>query len=307
MTSRFKDHILGPDIHANLPATTAAPEGALYECTTHGRIYRNTAGSWITWAQIVPPGGSTAQVLGKNSATDGDVSWISGGGGSSIKDERWQSPSGATSVDEFNDASLDAAWVRVDGANAPAANVTWAEGGDTLSAKQTAVDTGNAFHALLRPLSGMGGALAIGDGISTSLRIFGKRGESFCISGLVLADGDTYGSGTQVLTESYYDASSAANYNNSTGGYTNFTASGAGTGGGVFQMTIGGPTFQRLVYLGSNQWRGDRSPDGVQWINGTVLTLAFTPTYAGLYTRKPGTGNPHITTFEFLRRVSGVT
>lgn len=84
MTSRFKDHILGPDTHANLPTATAVPAGAMYECTTHGRIYRNSGTAWSTYAQIVPNGGTTGQALIKNSSTDGDVSWGTAGGGSSI-------------------------------------------------------------------------------------------------------------------------------------------------------------------------------------------------------------------------------
>lgn len=223
-----------------------------------------------------------------------------GSGGGTVKDRRWTVPSGATSIDEFNDDSLDAAWVRVDGANAPAANVTWAEGGDTLSAKQTLVDTGNALHGLMRPI---GTSMAVGDAFITALRIFGKSGVAYSISGLVLADGVTYGSGTQLATECYYD-STGPNYNWATNLYTGYTSSSSGT---TTDQHIGGPTFVRLVRLGTTSWRGDRSPDGVQWFLGPTFTATITPTYVGLFTRKPGSGVQHITTFEFLRRVSGVS
>lgn len=49
MTARFVDHILGPDTHANRPLATVAPYGALYECTTHNKVYKNNAGTWIDY------------------------------------------------------------------------------------------------------------------------------------------------------------------------------------------------------------------------------------------------------------------
>lgn len=53
MTDRFfYDHILGPDTHANLPSAATTPWGALYECTTHNKIYKNNAGTWIDWATL---------------------------------------------------------------------------------------------------------------------------------------------------------------------------------------------------------------------------------------------------------------
>lgn len=56
----FADHILGPDTHANRPAATVAPYGALYECTTHNKIYKNAAGTWVDW---FTPAGDKAEVL----------------------------------------------------------------------------------------------------------------------------------------------------------------------------------------------------------------------------------------------------
>lgn len=81
MAARFKDHILGPDTHANLPSATATPTGALYECTTHNKIYKNSGTAWGDWATLggggtgLPTGGTSGQVLTKNSGTDYDASW----------------------------------------------------------------------------------------------------------------------------------------------------------------------------------------------------------------------------------------
>ena len=52
MTSRFADHILGPDTHTNRPAASGVPYGALYKCSTHNLIYQNVAGTWATWASF---------------------------------------------------------------------------------------------------------------------------------------------------------------------------------------------------------------------------------------------------------------
>lgn len=81
MVSRFKDHILGPDTHANRPAASGVPEASIYECTTHGLIYKNVAGTWITYGVLIPPGGTTGQAIVKNSSTDYDIGWGAGGGG----------------------------------------------------------------------------------------------------------------------------------------------------------------------------------------------------------------------------------
>lgn len=45
----YAAHILGPDTHANRPAETDVPDAALYVCSTHGKIYRNNAGTWGDW------------------------------------------------------------------------------------------------------------------------------------------------------------------------------------------------------------------------------------------------------------------
>lgn len=70
----FYDAIGGKDTHANRPATFK--KGGLYSCSTHNLIYRWDGAAWQNWGVLLPGGGSTGQVLAKNSGTDGDVSWI---------------------------------------------------------------------------------------------------------------------------------------------------------------------------------------------------------------------------------------
>lgn len=262
----------------------------------------------------IPPGGAADQVLTKLSATDYDVVWDTptggGGGGGTGNDGRWTVGTGETTIDEFNDNTLDAAWARVDGTNAPAGNVTWAEGADSISALQTAADTGNGIHALLRPLSGVGGSIATGDAFITCMTLLAPPATNYSIAGLCLANGNTYGSGKQVLAEAFFDSGTPVGISNDIGSFTNFTTS---TGGSEYAVQekapFGTSQFMRLVYLGSNQWRYDRSLNGATWILGTTVTIAsLTPTHVGLFTRRPSSGtHKHIACFEFIRRVAGIT
>lgn len=71
---------LGPDTHANRPATPLG--GTLYVCTTHNKVEKYVSGAWGDWAVLVPAGGASGQVLTKNSSTDGDASWATPSGGS---------------------------------------------------------------------------------------------------------------------------------------------------------------------------------------------------------------------------------
>lgn len=52
MTTRFADHVLGPDTHANRPAATAVPTGTLYSCTDHVKIYKSDGATWADYADI---------------------------------------------------------------------------------------------------------------------------------------------------------------------------------------------------------------------------------------------------------------
>lgn len=52
MTTRFIDHLLTGD-HASLPAANAVPQGTLYSCTDHEKIYQSDgSATWSDWATI---------------------------------------------------------------------------------------------------------------------------------------------------------------------------------------------------------------------------------------------------------------
>lgn len=92
----------GPDTHTNRPAATAVGVGTLYECTTHNLIYRSNGSTWVTYAAVIPPGGTSNQVLTKNSGTDYDLSWQTPGGGSGTLTVQDENSNVATSVTQID-------------------------------------------------------------------------------------------------------------------------------------------------------------------------------------------------------------
>lgn len=228
-----------------------------------------------------------------------------GGGGGVGNDRRWNIGSGETTIDEFDDSSLDLAWTRVDSASvAPAANVDWTEDADVLSAYHKAADTVNASHGLVQAI---GTAPAVGDAWITALTILAPWSTNYGIAGLVVSDGTTHGAGKQVMAEVLADSGAPLS-----SGYTVAGSQWKNTSATVSTATVlppvGGVVYVRLVYKGSNQWRADFSPNGVQWRAGEsmVTQASFTPAYVGVYSRDGGSGTKAIASFEFLRRVSGV-
>ena len=245
-------------------------------------------------------------VAGSNIAVDGTDPQnpvVSASNGTN-HDRRWNVGPTETTIDEFNDNTLAAAWIRVDGASAPAGNVTWTEAGDVLSAYHSAADTGNATHALLRPLSG---ALAAGDALVTCMTIFGPTATNYQVAGIIVADSTTFGTGKQLLAELYNESAGVTSITAALDQYANFLP-GAGTLLPTRVGTIGTPIFVRLTYLGSDIWRLDRSADGISWLTGTNVTYTgFIPTHAGFLLRDAGSGTKFIASYEFLRRVAGIT
>jgi hypothetical protein len=227
-----------------------------------------------------------------------------GGGGSTVKDRRWTAAATSTSIDEFNDDTLDAAWVRVDGTGAASGNLTWTEGADVLSAFNTGGDTASCFHAILRPLTGAGGSMAAGDAFISCVTIWAPIAD-FTFGGLVLTDGTTFGSGNQVASILGQRSTGTAGLQSTP--ITNFNADGT-PAGALPAMNSVQRLYHRLAMLAANTWRSDFSADGVSWYKGTAnLSKTMTPTHVGFLSSSYGTATKHIASYEFLRRVSGVT
>lgn len=72
--SRWKDHILGPDVHANRPAASSVPEASIYVCTTHNTFDKVTSGAWTTYATFNPTSMATDPLW----TTKGDLAVASG-------------------------------------------------------------------------------------------------------------------------------------------------------------------------------------------------------------------------------------
>lgn len=255
--------------------------------------------------------------VAQSGSSDGDVpTWDSvaaelvpeppptggGGGATTVKDRRWDAGT-ATVVDEFNDGSLDAAWVRVDGTGAVLANVDWTEGADVLSCYNKGGDTVDKFHALLRPLSGAGGSMVAGDAFVSCVTMFYPIAD-FSFAGLVLTDGTTFGSGNQVWAEVGGRASGVQLQAFS---WTGFSTAGS-SAGAIGNMNSILRAYHRIVMIGANTWRADYSPDGVSWIKGAAnLSKTITPTHVGFFSSSYGTSIKHIASYEFIRRVAGIT
>lgn len=272
-------------------------------------FYDALAGEWIA----ANPGGSgsindlddvdtTGKTVGDTLVWDG-TNWVpdtpSAGGDSTQGDRRWTLPGSWTLIDDFADAALDGAWVRVDGTGAPVGNVTWSEAAGVLSLRHTGADSAAAFHALMRPISG---ALAVGDAFITALQLFGNPTGYYTIGGIMLANGITHGAGSQVLTLSFCQSPGQNNNVRSFTGYNSQVAEAS-----VNVTPFGVLTFVRLVYVATNTWRMDTSPDGVQWIKGATITYTMTPTHVGLHTSSWGGTIESVTNYHFLARTSGVT
>jgi hypothetical protein len=215
-------------------------------------------------------------------------------------------PAGQTTVDEFEDGVLDPVWTRVDPAGAGiAGSIGWSETPGELICTQLAganIAPANAIHGLMRPLSGAGGALGVGDGFIIGVTHFGPIA-NFLMSGIVLSDGVAAGAGAQVAGLCYGVGASPALTTNAWSG-TGWALSGS-TADVVHRSP--GRTLVRLAQVAANTWRADASLNGINWLLGANLSRVLTPTHVGLVGSQWGTFTKGVISYDFLRRVSGVS
>jgi hypothetical protein len=198
--------------------------------------------------------------------------------------------------DEFSSSTLDPSWIRVDRAG-NSTGVTWAQSGDMLSVMSTATDNANEIHALLKPLGGATYPLSI----VTATRQMQQYATNYQMLGLVLADGTTYGSGTQLIDMMYAGTSAGAGLQPSPRSITGFSTA-ASTYDSTNWNFFGSHVWRRWDWTAANTFAYYISPDGVSWIQiGGTISLSFTPTYVGMHISHWGSTKSSVGTFEFIR------
>lgn len=197
--------------------------------------------------------------------------------------------------DEFSSTTLDPSWTRVD-RSGNSSGVSWTQSGGMLSVKSTAADLGGELHALMKPLGGATFPLSV----VTATRHAHAYATNYQMLGLVLADGATYGSGTQLKDLMFVDTSTAG-LKPSPRSHTGYSTDGTtydNTNWNFFSPVV----WHRWDWTAANTFAYYVSPDGISWIQlGGTISLTFTPTHAGVYISHWGQTRTSIGTFEFFR------
>lgn len=215
-----------------------------------------------------------------SSISDGDVPvWNAGtskfepgaGGGGGLADASrlWTPASGvnATYSDEFDDASLDGAWTRVD-ASGGTGRATWTEAGDCLSLLLAGSDSASETHSLVRPCS-----LGVGDYIETHVSFAGKKGGTYPFGGLIVADGNTHGAGTQVICAVW-----TADPNLSRSKWAGYNSRSSQN---LLWNLMGASAYLRIKRSASTTYDFYHSADGVSWLLAGSETYSGTPSHVG--------------------------
>lgn len=285
---------------ATTPATPRAPEGGPQSLAELDDVDGN----------IEPEHG---QVLVYNGATGlwEPEDQSGGGGGANVSDRKWvRGSTPTTDDDEFNDGVLNPAWAIVPASVYPAGAVpTYTEGADVLSVKYgvnsgaggSTADGATGRHVgIIRALSS---PLAVGDAIYTCFTPMIRANASHRMSGIVLSTSAAT-SGNEQLYHRWW-TTGFLGMRRMTGWVGDITIGSGDFGYGYSAQT---DVYQRIVRLSATTWRGDVSPDGVNWILGNaIVTWAFEPTHYGFADANWNTATPSITRYEFIRRVSGVS
>lgn len=156
MTTRVVD-ITGEGNHAARPAAASSPDGMLYSCTDHDKVYKNISGAWTDWA-VLSGGGSGSVQVDEYATTQSATLWslpvgalkvrievlgAGGGGGSGRR-------AAAATVREGGCGGGGGGYtcMSFDGASLPASLYVWVGAGGTagaaIAADSTNGNTGNA-------------------------------------------------------------------------------------------------------------------------------------------------------------------
>lgn len=181
--------------------------------------------------------------------------------------------------DEFDDGSFSG-WTAVQDAS-PTPTLT--EDNDRLSIYHPGGDAAAEMHAWVKART-----VSANDWIE--IAYYGGAGaQNFNLMGLIFSDGTTYGAGAQVT---FWDSFNQGQW--TLMNMTNFNTFGGSINHFLNQYHApASPRFMRLMYLGSNTWRGLISADGITWVNVTGdLSRTLTPTHVGFLVSTSGGASP---------------
>lgn len=266
----------------------------------------------VVWVTAHGSGATSATILRAQETTGArqhaqNVQWINAPtkldftlpylGDYGIGDRVWQPGAAVNGLnDEFNDGSLDAAWVRVD--NPASAHLTWTEAADCLTAYHTGTDAAAGYHALLRPISG--GSFGIGNSWDVCLSYCGIA-QASPMAGGMLTDGIVSGSGAQIVG-AYWNQGGTTNPASGLRRGTGFNTDAANSG----NVTLGSGDRQRVhlrtTWVAANSFRSYISPNGAVWLPIEAnQAYTCTPTYVGFFITSWGSTGDFMYSFEYGR------
>lgn len=208
-----------------------------------------------------------------------------------IQDRSWVRGSTANAKDdEFNNGSIDASWSRVDNPG-NAGLATWAESGDSLSLLLNGGDAAAELHAYVKPY-----AMQVGDYIQCKMT-GGGAVSNFPNAGLIIANGNTYGSGSQAFFNYFLSAAAVNELSCSEWSGFNNRVDFIGSASPYFGLSM----HMRLKYSAANTFEYYYSPDGISWILSTSRTITMTPSHIGIAGSTYSGSTPFIFSFDYFR------
>jgi len=246
----------------------------------------------IVWITVHTAGATTATIQRAQEGTsarnhDRDTPWIHAATAADYgtgvgRDRAWQKATAASTLDdEFNDSSLDPAWVRYDTAAVGATPVVWTEGADVLSVvhQGSASDNAGPAHCLLRPI----GALTSPMTIEGAFRMMRRYATNYQMWGLIMTDGVAQSS-KAVWVMPFGNTGIGASNQLSTRVFARLDGGEAAAYGNTNWELIGGAWYQRLRWSAANTFQTEYSCDGVSWYRFPTADISFTmtPTHVGV-------------------------
>lgn len=177
--------------------------------------------------------------------------------------------------------------------NSGSHTVVVTEDNDMLSLNHPGNDASAELHAWVKSAT-----INANDFVEAWVGYIGKPNAAISV-GVLMSDGNTYnGSNTQVFYDFFNTISTGL------ANHTKFNTAGTST---AINLAVQFPQGLgvRLQYLGSNNWAGFVSADGINWLNITgTLSRTMTPSYYGFFCSTWGSANPAIFQVWYCRKGS---